>query len=92
MDLTLGSDGEDSVMPVESIVKVPRPVLRDSNCSLVLIEEGHSVEKQCCIRSLGCIKWMGPYWATVTGVHRNKGGGLQLLESGSCSDSASSQE
>ena len=78
-------------MPVESIVKVPRPVLRDSNHSLIPIEEGHSVGKQRCIHSLGCIKQTGPYWTTVTGVHHGKGE-LQLLESGSHSDSASSQE
>ena len=91
VDLTLDSDSEDSVMPVESIVKVPRPVPRDSNRSLILIEEGHSVGKQGCIRSLGHIKWTGPYWTTATGVHHGKGE-LQLLESGSCSDSASSRE
>ena len=78
-------------MPVESIAKVPRPVVRDSNRSLIPIEEGHSVGKQCCIRSLGRIKWMGPYWTTATGVHHGKGE-LQLLELGSRSDSASSRE
>ena len=91
VDLTLDSDSEDSVMPVESIVKVPRPVPRDSVRSLILIEEGHSVGKQRCIHSLGRIKRTGPYWTTVTGVHCGKGE-LQLLEPGSHSDSASSQE
>ena len=91
MDLTLDSDSEDSAIPVESIVKVLRPVVRDSNHSLIPIEEGHSVGKQRCIRSLGRIKWTGPYWTTATGVHRGKGE-LQLLESGSRSDSASSRE
>ena len=91
VDLTLDLDSEDSAMPVESIVKIPRPVVRDSNCSLIPIEEGHSVGKQCCIRSLGCIKQTGPYWTTATGVHRGKGE-LQLLESGSRSNSASSRE
>ena len=91
VDLTLDSDSEDSAMPVESIVKVLRPVVRDSNRSLIPIEEGHSVGKQRCICSLGRIKQMGPYWTTATGVCRGKGE-LQLLESGSCSDSASSRE
>ena len=91
MDLTLDSDSEYSAMPVESITKVPRPVLRDSDCSLIPIEEGHSVEKQHCIHSLGRIKQTGPYWTTATGVHCGKGE-LQLLESGSRSDSTSSWE
>ena len=91
VDLTLDLDSEDSAMPVESIVKVLRPVVRDNDHSLILIEEGHSVEKQCCIRSLGRIKRTGPYWTTVTGVRRGKGE-LQLLELGSCSDSTSSRE
>ena len=91
VDLTLDSDSEDSVMPVESVAKVPRPAVRDSNRSLIPIEEGHSVGKQRCIRSLGRIKWMGPYWTTATGVRCGKGE-LQLLESGSRSDSTSSQE
>ena len=91
MDLTLNLDSEDSAMPVESIAKVLRPIVRDSDHSLILIEEGHSVGKQCCIRSLGRIKQTGPYWTTVTGVRCGKGE-LQLLESGSCSDSASSRE
>ena len=86
VDLTLDSDSEDSTMPVESIAKVPRSAVRDSDHSLIPIEEGHSVGKQCCIRSLGRIKRTSPYWTTVTGVHRGKGE-LQLLESGSCSDS-----
>ena len=91
MDLTLDSDSKDSAMPVESITKVLRPVVRDSDHSLILIEEGHSVGKQRCIRSLGRIKRMGPYWTTATGVRRGRGE-LQLLELGSCSDSASSRE
>ena len=91
MDLTLDLDSEDSAMPVESIAKAPRPVVRDSDHSLTLIEEGHSVGKQRCIRSLGRIKRTSPYWTTATGVRRGKGE-LQLLESGSCSDSASSRE
>ena len=78
-------------MPVGSIAKVPRPVVRDSDHSLIPIEEGHSVGKQCCIRSLGRIKQTSPYWTTATGVLRGKGE-LQLLESGSRSHSASSQE
>ena len=78
-------------MPVESIVKVPRPILRDSDHSLIPIEEGHSVGKQRCICSLGHIKRTGPYWTTATGVHHGKGE-LQLLESGSHSDSTSSRE
>ena len=78
-------------MPVESIVKVLRPVLRDSDRSLIPIEEGHSVGKQRYIHSLGHIKRTGPYWTTATGVHRGKGE-LQLLESRSHSDSASSWE
>ena len=90
MDLTLDLDSEDSAMPVEPIMKVARPAIRDSNCSLVLIEEGHSVGRQCCIHSLGCIKQMTPYW-TVTGVCHDKGE-LQLLGSRSHSNSASSQE
>ena len=53
VDLTLDSDSEDSAMPVESIAKAPRPVVRDSDRSLIPIEEGHSVGKQCCIHSLG---------------------------------------
>ena len=89
VDLTLNSDSKDSVMPVESIMKVPRPILRDSNHYLVPIEECHSVGKQHCICSLGRIKQMGPYWTTATGVHHGKGE-LQLLESGSHSNSASS--
>ena len=91
MDLTLNSDSKDSAMPVESITKVPRPVVRDSNRSLIPIEEGHSVGKQCCIHFLGRIKRTGPYRTTATRVRRGKGE-LQLLESGSRSDSASSQE
>ena len=91
VDLTLDSDSEDSAMPVESIMKVLRSAVRDSDRSLILIEEGHSVGKQCCIHSLGRIKQTSPYWTTATGVRRGKGE-LQLLESGSCSDSASSQE
>ena len=91
MDLTLNSDGKDSAMPVESIAKVPRPVVRDSDRSLIPIEEGHSVGKQCCIHSLGHTKRTDPYWTAATGVHRGKGE-LQLLESGSHSDSASSWE
>ena len=91
VDLTLDSDSEDSAMPVESIAKVPGPVVRDSDHSLIPIEEGHSVGKQRCIRSLGCIKQTSPYWTTATGVHHGKGE-LQLLESGSRSDSASSWE
>ena len=91
VDLTFDSDSEDSAMPVESVTKVPRPAVRDSDRSLIPIEEGHSVGKQHCIRSLGRIKQTSPYWATATGVRRGKGE-LQLLESGSCSDSASSQE
>ena len=78
-------------MPVESVAKVLRPAVRDSDRSLILMEEGHSVRKQRCIRSLGRIKWTGPYWTTATGVRRGKGE-LQLLESGSRSDSASSRE
>ena len=91
VDLTLDLDSKDSAMPVESVAKVPRPAVRDSDCSLIPIEEGHSVRKQCCIRSLGRIKRTGPYWTTATGVCRGKGE-LQLLELGSCSDSASSRE
>ena len=91
VDLTLNSDSEDSAMPVESIAKVPRSAVRDSDHSLVPIEEGHSVGKQRCIHSLGRIKQTSPYWTTATGVHRGKGE-LQLLESGSHSDSASSRE
>ena len=91
MDLTLDSDSKDSAMPVEPIAKVPRPVLRDSNHSLIPIEEGHSVGKQHCIRSLGRIKQTDPYWTTATGGHCGKGE-LQLLESGSRSDSTSSWE
>ena len=91
MDLTLDSDSEDSAMPVESIAKVPRPAVRDSNHSLILIEEGHSVGKQRCICSLGRLKRTSPYWTTATGVRHDKGE-LQLLESGSRSDSASSWE
>ena len=34
VDLTLDSDSKDSAMPVESIAKVPRPVVRDSDHSL----------------------------------------------------------
>ena len=45
VDLTLDSDSEDSAMPVESIAKVPGPVVRDSDRSLIPIEEGHSVGK-----------------------------------------------
>ena len=91
VDLTLDLDSKDSAMLVESIAKVPRPVVRDSNHSLIPIEEGHSVGKQCCIHSLGCMKRMNPYWAAATGVPRGKGE-LQWLELGSRSDSASSQE
>ena len=47
VDLTLDSESEDSAMPVESIAKVPRPAVRDSDRSLILIGEGHSVGKQC---------------------------------------------
>ena len=90
MDLTLNSDSKDSAMPVEPIVKVARLTLRDSDCSLVLIEEGHSVGRQRCICSLGCIKLMTPYWA-ATGVCCDKGE-PQLLGSGSHSDFASSWE
>ena len=90
VDLTLDLDSEDSAMPVEPIAKVERPALRDSDRSLVPIEEGHSVGRQRCICSLGRIKQTTPYWA-ATGVHRDKGE-LQLLGSGSHSDSASSQE
>ena len=50
VDLTLDSDSEDSGVPVESIAKVSGPVIRDSDHSLIPIEEGHSVGKQCCIR------------------------------------------
>ena len=91
VDLTLDSNSKDSAMPVESIAKVPRSAVRDSDHSLIPIEEGHSVGKQHCIRSLGCIKRTSPYWTTATGVRRGKGE-LQLLELGSCSDSASSRE
>ena len=91
VDLTLNLDSKDSAMPVESIAKVPRSILRDSYHFLIPIEEGHSVGKQRCICSLGCIKWTGPYWTTATGVHCSKGE-LQPLESGSRSDSASSWE
>ena len=91
VDLTLDLDSKDSAMPVESIANVPRSAVRDSDHSLIPIEEGHSVGKQCCIRSLGRIKQTSPYWTTATGVHRGKGE-LQLLESGSHNDSASSQE
>ena len=68
-------------MPVESIAKVPRPVPRDSDRSLIPIEEGHSVGKQHCIRSLGRMKQTNPYWAAATGVPRGKGE-LQWLELG----------
>ena len=91
VDLTLDSDSKDSAMPVESIAKVPGPVIRDSDRSLIPIDEGHSVGKQCCIRSLGRLKRTSPYWTTATGVRCEKGE-LQLLESGSRSDSASSWE
>ena len=91
VDLTLNSDSKDSAMPVESIAKVPRSAVRDSDCSLIPIEEGHSVRKQHCIHSLGRIKQTGPYWTTATGVRCGRGE-LQLSESGSCSDSASSRE
>ena len=91
VDLTLDSDSEDSAMPVESITKVPGPVIRDSDRSLIPIAEGHSVRKQCCIRSLGRLKRTSPYWTTATGVCRGKGE-LQLLELGSRSDSASGRE
>ena len=91
VDLTLDLDSEDSAMPVESITKVPGPVIRDSDRSLIPIEEGHSVGKQRCIHSLGRIKQTSPYWTTATGVRRGKGE-LQLLESGSRSDSVSSRE
>ena len=60
VDLTLNLDSKDSAMPVEPIMKVPRPILRDSDCSLVPIEEGHSVGRQCCVCSLGHIKQTGP--------------------------------
>ena len=91
VDLTLDSDSEDSAMPVESIAKVPGPVTRDSDHSLIPIDEGHSVGKQRCIRSLGRPKWTSPYWTIATGMRWGKGE-LQLLESGSRSDSASSRE
>ena len=39
VDLTLDSDSEDSAMPVESIAKVPGPVIRDSDCSLIPIDQ-----------------------------------------------------
>ena len=91
VDLTLDSDSEDSAMPVESIAKVPRPAVRDSDHSLILIEEGHSVGKQHCICSLGHMKWTNPYWVAATGVPCGKGE-LQWLESGSRSNSASSRE
>ena len=91
VDLTLNPDSEDSVMPVESVAKVPRPAVRDSDRSLIPIEEGHSVGKQCCICSLGRIKRTSPYWTTATGVRRGRGE-LQLLELGSRSNSASSRE
>ena len=91
VDLTLDSDSKDSAMPVESIAKVPGPVIRDSDRSLIPIEEGCSVGKQRCIRSLGRIKQTSPYWTTATGVHHGKGE-LQLLELGSHSNSASSRE
>ena len=91
VDLTLDSDSEDSGVPVESIAKVSGPVIRDSNHSLIPIEEGHSVGKQRCIHSLGHIEQTSPYWTTATGVRRGKGE-LQLLELGSHSDSASSRE
>ena len=90
VDLTLDSDSEDSAMPVESIAKVPRPVVRDSDRSLIPIEEGHSVGKQRCIRSLGRIKQTTPY-GIATGVRRDRGD-LQPLESGSRSDSSSSRD
>ena len=89
VDLTLDLDSEDSAMPVESVAKVPRPAVRDSNRSLILIEEGHSVGKQHCICSLGRIKQTNPYWTIATGARRGKGE-LQLLESGSRSNSTSS--
>ena len=40
VDLTLDLDSEDSAMPVESIAKIPRPVVRDSDRSLILRKEG----------------------------------------------------
>ena len=89
MDLTLDSDSEDPATPLE-IAKIASPALRDSDRSLVLIEEGHSVGKQRCIHSLGRIKQTTPY-GVVTGVHCNRGG-LMLLKSGSCSDSSGSRE
>ena len=91
VDLTLDSDSEDSAMPVGSIAKVPGPVTRDSDHSLIPIVEGHSVGKQRCIRSLGRPKRTSPYWTTATGVRRGEGE-LQLLELGSRSDSVSSRE
>ena len=90
VDLTLNLDSEDSVMPVEFIMKGERPALRDSSHSLIPIEEGHSMGRQHCVCSLGRIKQVAPYW-TATGVCHDKGE-LQLLGSGSHSDSASSQE
>ena len=90
MDLTLDSDSKDSMMPVKFIVKVERSAFRDSDHSLVPIEEGHSVGRQRCVCSLEHIKQVTPYW-TATGVHCNKGE-LQLLGSRSHSNSASSQE
>ena len=89
VDLTLDSDSEDSKTPLESIVKIARPTLRNSDQSLVLIEEGHSVGRQCCVRSLGRIKQTTPY-GIATGVYCDRGS-LQLLESGSRSDSSSSR-
>ena len=59
MDLTLDSDSEDSVMPVEPIVKVARSTLRDSDHFLVPIEKGHSVGRQHSICSLGCCQVYG---------------------------------
>ena len=60
VDLTLDSDSKDSAMPVESIAKLLGPVIRDSDHSLIPIEEGHSVGKQRCIHSLGHIKQTSP--------------------------------
>ena len=90
VDLTLDPDSEDSETPLESIAKIARPALRNSDRSLVLIEEGHSVGNQRCVRSLGRIKQTTPY-GVATGVRRDRGN-LQPLESGSCSDSSSSRE
>ena len=88
VDLTLDSDSEGSTMPLESTMKVVKSAPEDSDHSLAPIEEGHSMKKQCCVCSLRHIKQVTPY-RIVTGVHHDRGT-LQLLESGSCSDSVSS--